>query len=229
MESSAKYKTLGMFTKDYGVLRTIEEITKDITRGSGGSSKENVRTSWVKHEALRQLEQLAKQNNAWIEDFIPLTDELGIIDHGTENIVYLSKDGEKVIKLNSFFFLNDDNLEFEFTRDFDYFFNRIDLHNILFPEVAYNVLGFANNEKREVSVLLEQPFVRDAKFSTQEEIDCCLEEQGFDKKILGKGLNKGLKGFSNGRIEITDAKPQNVLKDHKDNLYFIDLDICLSI
>lgn len=48
---------------------------------------------------------------------------------------------------------------------------------------------------------------------------------GFKKTILGEGINNGLNGYTNGRYELTDAKPQNVLKDENGKLHFIDLDI----
>lgn len=48
---------------------------------------------------------------------------------------------------------------------------------------------------------------------------------GFTKTVLGEGINHGLNGYTNGIYELTDAKPQNVLKDEKYKLHFIDLDI----
>lgn len=180
---------------------------------------------WVKHEGLQQLEQIAKENGSWINDVSKLTDGAGDINNGTENTVYLSKTGKSVIKVNNLSFLNEDDTQYNNTRDLDYFFNRILAHNQLFPEDAYKIIGFSNDTEGRVSVILEQPYISSIIHPTKKEIDFNLADREFVKTILGKGINEGLTGYSDVRYELTDAKPLNVLKDEKGNLHFIDLDI----
>jgi hypothetical protein len=54
-----------------------------------------------------------------------------------------------------------------------------------------------------------------------EKIDRWMNEHGF---VKGK-LSNGLEGYSNGKYELSDVKPQNVLIDTNGTLRFIDLDI----
>lgn len=38
-------------------------------------------------------------------------------------------------------------------------FHRIDIHNHLFPEIKYELIGFGNNSRNEVSAIIKQPYV----------------------------------------------------------------------
>jgi len=138
--------------------------------------------------------------------------------------VYISKDGKKVIKVNNLSFLNENDTDYEYTRDLDYFIDRIAAHNELFPDTPYNIIGITEQDGK-VSIVTEQPYIANATEPAQQEIDDNLTERGFTKKVLGKGVNEGLTGWTDGIYEITDAKPANVLKDADGNLRFIDTDI----
>jgi hypothetical protein len=84
--------------------------------------------------------------------------------------------------------------------------------------VSYKITGFTENSLGEVSVVLEQSYVRAEREAAQEEIDDYLESNGFRETTLSDGMP----GWTNGEYEIWDAEPRNVLVDRDGNLYFID-------
>ncbi len=224
MESESKYISLGTIAGSDAVAKTIADTAyaKKTTSNSAAETSTNKR--WIKHEGLRQLAQIAVNNGVWIDEVLKITDGESI-NNGTENTVYLSKDDRNVIKVNNFFFLNDDDSEFEYTRDLDYFFDRILTHNLLFPEVAYKIIGFTKNNTGQTCAVMKQPYIPNYEYAPQVLIETELNKRGFNKTVLGKGVNFGLTGYTNGILELTDAKPQNVLRGESGILFFIDLDI----
>ncbi|MEI6554239.1 MAG: hypothetical protein WCL70_01470 [Paludibacter sp.] len=224
MESESKYLSLGTITGSDGVAKTITEFTYSNQRTSNSATATSSDKRWIKHEGLRQLAQIAIENTAWIENITDLTDGESI-NNGTENTVYLSKDGINVIKANNFFFLNENDAVFKHTRDLKYFFDRILAHNLIFPEISYKIIGFTKNSGGQTCAVLQQPYIPNYEYATREKIDSELEKMGFIKTVLGEGINNGLNGFTNGKYELTDAKPLNVLMDENGKLHFIDLDI----
>jgi hypothetical protein len=148
MGSESKRLSLGTISQSEAVARTIEESTNENTRGCCKTSKRKQNKSWIKSKGLRQLAKRAKANGTWIDNLISITDGNGYFEKGTENYVYLSKDGINVIKANNLSFLNNDSSQFTYTRDLNYFFDRISIHNLLFPEDAYDIIGFTNDVKK---------------------------------------------------------------------------------
>jgi len=224
MGSESKYISLGTITGSDAVARTITESAFTNQRTSNSATTTSSDKNWIKHEGLRQLAQIAIENGVWIENVTDLTNGESI-NNGTENTVYLSKDGINVIKQNNFFFLNENDTEFKHTRDLKYFFNRILVHNLLFPEVFYKVIGFTKNSGGQTCAVLQQPYIPNYEYATREKIDSELVKMGFIKTVLGDGINDGLTGYTNGICELADAKPQNVLQDENGFLHFVDLDI----
>jgi len=228
MGCESEYLSLGAIAGSDAVARTIAEATNIYKRTSDSAAATSTYKRWIKHEGLRQLAQIAIINGVWFDKISDFTDGESI-NNGTENTVYLSKDGKNVIKINNFFFLNDDDIEFEHTRDLKYFFDRIIAHNQLFPDVFYKIIGFTKDNASQVCVVMEQPYIRNYVYATREKIDTELDKMGFKKSILGEGINNGLSGYTNEIYELTDAKPQNVLQDENGKLHFIDLDISLNL
>lgn len=103
MESESKYLSLGTITGSDAVAKTITESTYSNKRTSNSATTTSSDKRWIKHEGLRQLAQIAIKNAAWIEKFTDLTNGESL-NNGTENTVYLSRDGRNVIKVNNFFF-----------------------------------------------------------------------------------------------------------------------------
>lgn len=149
------------------------------------------------------LVKWAKENGFWIEDI----NTIGTYtDRGSENEVYISKDGTQVYKLNDYRY-SDDNL--------DAFFDRIEAHNHYFAECSYRLIGFAANSNGIECAVLSQPFIAAEREATNEEISEELARMGFESKLNGEY-------FTNGVHDVFDALPNNVLYGYDGRLYFID-------
>ena len=160
-------------------------------------------TTACKGVQIHALFKYAINHGWWFEDIT----KLGVFsDRGSENEVYMSYDGKTVYKLNDFRYA-DDNLTS--------FFERIKIHNIYFPECAYDLIGFAYNKSKNICALLSQPFIIAEREATMEEIVYSLESMGFVSCLNGEY-------FTNDEYDIFDALPNNVLMGIDGNLYFID-------
>ena len=158
-------------------------------------------TASCKGVQIARLKDWAISNNCWISK-----DTLGTYsDRGSENEVYASLDSRNVYKLNDFRY-SDDNLT--------PFFERMNIHNQLFCDCGYTLIGFAENRDGKVCAVLRQPFILSQREATQQEIDEELERLGFQKEQEGY--------FTNGEYDIFDAVPNNVLMGEDGHLFFID-------
>ena len=174
-------------------------------------------TTACKGVQIARLKEWAIANHCWID-----RTTLGTYsDRGSENEVYASLDSRFVYKLNDFRY-SDDNLI--------PFFERISVHNELFPDCEYILIGFAENRDGKVCAALRQPFILAQREATQQEINEELEHLGFQKEQEGineelehLGFQKEQEGyFTNGEYDIFDAVPNNVLMGDDGHLYFID-------
>lgn len=174
------------------ISRTIQEIAG---------------TKACKGVQINGLKRWAINNNCWICN----NDVLGkFSDRGSENEVYMNSSKELVYKLNDFRYA-DDNLES--------FFQRMIIHNKLFPDCAYELVGLAENRDAQICAVISQPFIRADREASIEEIAGALALMGFIPQQDGEY-------FTNGEVDIFDALPNNVLHGIDGNLYFIDT-ICL--
>ena len=179
----------------------------DFARGVLESVQALAGTTSCKGVQIARLKDWAIAHHCWVED----VDTLGTFsDRGSENEVYASYDSTLVYKLNDFRY-SDDNLT--------PFFERMKVHNSLFPDCAYTLLGFAENRDGQVCALLSQPFIVSEREATQQDIDDELERIGFHKEM---------DYFTNGDYDIFDAVPNNVLMGSDGHLYFIDTIIFAS-
>lgn len=160
-------------------------------------------TTTCKSVQLVRLKQWALEQGCWFNDSNQFGD---FFDRGSENEVYLSAHGTEIIKLNDFRY-SDDNLT--------PFFERIEAHNMYFPDCAYTMLGFAENKEGHVCAVLEQPFIADARLATTQEIHDEFIRLGFHVEDEG-GY------YTNGQHEIFDAVDGNVLIDNEGHMFFID-------
>ena len=159
-------------------------------------------TTSCKGVQIARLKDWALSNNCWID-----RNTLGTFsDRGSENEVYASLDNRSVYKLNDFRY-SDDNLT--------PFFERICIHNQLFPDCAYEFIGFTENRDGKTCAVLRQPFIQAEREAIQQEIDEEMVRLGF-KKEQDSGY------FSNADYDIFDAVPNNVLMGEDGHLYFID-------
>ena len=159
-------------------------------------------TTSCKGVQIARLQDWAISNHCWID-----RTTLGTFsDRGSENEVYASLDSRYVYKLNDFRY-SDDNLT--------PFFERVNIHNQLFPDCAYEFIGFAENRDEKVCAVFRQPFILAQREATQQEIDEEMQRLGFHKE-----QDAGY--FTNADYDIFDAVPNNVLMGDDGRLYFID-------
>ena len=174
----------------------------DFARGVLESIQALAGTTSCKGVQVARLKDWAISNHCWIDRTI-----LGTYsDRGSENEVYASLDSRYVYKLNDFRY-SDDNL--------NPFFERIHIHNQLFPDCAYEFKGFAEDRDGKTCAVLRQPFIIAQREATQEEIDEEMLRLGFHKE-----KDEGY--YTNNDYDIFDAVPNNVLMGDDGHLFFID-------
>ena len=170
--------------------RGIEEASRD---ARGGEKEVN-----------RAIEALAKSLGLWIP-FENLSSLGSPFVGGNENTNYLDESGT-IYKVNNL--MNSGTIVD--------LFNRIDLHNAIFPNTRYELVGvsgFGNGSS--IYPVYKQYFVRDAEFATPEEIDSYMRSLGFEK------TSKEAE-YSNGEYVVSDLRPRNVLKDSDGDIYVVD-------
>ncbi len=124
-------------------------------------------TTSCKGVQVAELTKWAKANNCWFDD----PSIFGVFsDRGSENEVYMNVGESTVYKLNDFRYA-DDNLQ--------PFFDRIRIHNTLFPDCAYSFIGFSKNQDGKTCAVIAQPFIRADREATKEEIAGSLALMGF--------------------------------------------------
>jgi hypothetical protein len=176
----------------------IQAAISFLRRSKKTSSVNQVEKSVKKQEAL-ELNKYIRENRLWIEESLINK----YLSRGSEQRVYFVGDN-KVIKLNSGYFYNS---------YLDYFYNLL-LHNYFFPDTAYKLIGFYE-EENELYCVVEQPFI--------------LKTGDVDLIIVKEFLLKN--GFVNNRNEdyyndelgiiLEDLHDENVL-NRNDILEFID-------
>lgn len=196
----------GINTKKDGFNSLLEAASAEARRISLAIQK-IAGTASCKGVQIIGLKKWAVENSCWFDS----RDSFGeFSDRGSENEVYMDYQNEIVNKLNDFRYA-DDNLE--------PFFQRMRIHNRLFPECAYTLKGFSENLDGKICAVISQSFIRSKREASIEEIAGALALMGFTPQLDGEY-------FTNGETDIFDALPNNVLYGIDGNLYFIDT-ICL--
>ena len=149
------------------------------------------------------LTKYAKNENIWFnKDYF---DKLVFLDQGGEAKVW-ELDKDNVIKVN----------HFPFEEKPSKFLDRVSIHNYLFPESRYKVLGFTSFDESGFSVVLEQPFIEHSGNPvTQKEVEKDLNDRGLS-------YNKDTDMFMNDDYIIGDTHQGNVLRSKNRNLIYID-------
>ena len=153
----------------------------------------------------RVAEQYAKSEGMWIPmDQVFDLGEPG--PSGNENDTYVS--GIIIYKVNNL--LNSGGIV--------KLLNKVLLHNLIFPNTAYVLHGFAGYDNRSVMPVLMQRRIRNAQPATQIMIDTYMSALGFTKEN-GEGR------YSNGTYVVWDVVPRNVLVDADGDMYVVDAEI----
>lgn len=156
------------------------------------------------HEIIeaRAAEEYAKENGLWIP--MDKVFDLGTPGpSGNENDTYISNDGY-VYKVNNL--MN--------SKGILPLFDRIKLHNQIFPSSRYEFVGFTGFDGRSIYPIFRQAYVHESTNATPEEIEEYMNTLGFSKINEHK--------YTNGDITISDLRPCNVLKDTDGDLYVVD-------
>ena len=182
--------------KALGGLRNVEAT--EILRRSKSASGE---------EQEKDLVKYAKEKGC-LFSLEGIRTHLKYLDKGGESEVYLYKDGKYVLKVTSYF-MSDTPLEF--------LTNRITLHNTLFPDTAYELVGFCysyGENGKEFCFITKQPFIEGDE-PTPKEICEYMEERGFKR-------SKNIGSYVSDIYKITDLAPNNMIKSNDGELYCID-------
>ena len=131
-------------------------------------------------------------------------DESKYAGEGAEQKVYLDEDGRHVLKLNDSVF---------YASWLDYL-NSLQIHNLLFPDTKYELLGFKKEQKKLYAVVKQQ-LVESTSLTDLSDVRKYLEANGFriirNNDYLSEELN----------IILEDLHDENVLTN-QGLLFFID-------
>jgi len=153
----------------------------------------------------RVAEQYAKSVGMWI----PMDEvfDLGTPGpSGNENDTYVARDS--IFKVNNL--LNSGSIH--------NLLDKIILHDFVFPNTAYKLIGFAGYDARSVMPVLKQERICNAHPATQILIDTYMSALGFTKEN-----DEGR--YSNGTYVVWDVVPRNVLVDADGDMYVVDAEI----
>jgi hypothetical protein len=195
----------------YELKRIISGIGKNSTRNLIESAAYYLRES---KEASREIktDEFTKDQEAtklihWIDqsdNWFYLVDEKRFITRGAEQRVYLDEDTRYVIKLN-------DSVFYEYW--LDYFHNLL-IHNHLFPQTAYELMGF-QLENNILHAVVKQPFIEITEPTDPLMVKDFLLSNGFQWKKNNDYYNTEV------GIILEDLHDENVLTN-KGTLFFID-------
>ncbi len=210
----------------------LNRLPQEIERGRIESGRRNVEATIVSgagetsddeegvgryERQVKRLEEYAKKEGIWIEDY---PRKFGsYIGGGQEQDVYYDGKGY-VYKANNLHVHED---------DLTTFFDRLAIHQALFPESAYELIGFSRNEDDEFVALVKQPFLPASNKLTDREILDYYKSIGFSPLVSS---DADIPITPKGKIELSpeiDETPYTdysffndyvvLLDSHKDNLY----------
>ena len=196
------------------LLGGSRNVEATIILGTDEKTGRRLERSYSREEQEVRLKEYAKQEGIWIEDYLKTDWGKQKIGSGGEAFVYRFDDNS-VYKVH----------HFPFEQEPLKFCDRIALHNTLFPEVPYEVIGFTKKDNGvldkngivyEFSFIIKQPFVlKEGSPVSQEEMDKEMKKRGLP-------LNEDTGMYQNNDYIIGDLHPGNVLRSPKGNYMFID-------
>ena len=179
----------------------------DILRGGKGDSKRT--TDNVRSQLNELLLYLGREGNWDISRYgnniSPLLDDEM---KGVEGDVYLWNDNKeyKVIKVLKWWVRHQTPL--------DFVENKIIVHNAIFPQTAYKLIGI-RYDRGEFLFVLEQSYVRSMKGVKVSRLE-------IDEDMSMRGFVKCSSSYSSENYIISDLNSKNVLKGVDNELYYID-------
>jgi hypothetical protein len=183
--------------KDY--LTTARNLLSRSFSTSTKVERDFNRQSVIKEEQKRVLIEYISRENLWFK----FTNE-EFLSEGGESKVYFSSNNGKVVKVNDGIYYN----------NWLDFLNSILIHNILFFDTAYKLLGFQYID-RELFIVLEQTFIEADTLTNLEDLKLFLEENGFVNIRRNDYYSKELS------LILEDMHDENVLTNNG-TFFFID-------
>jgi|GEM_PF-3681015 len=174
-----------------------------------GTSKGTDLSDTSECQALYQeqlIEDYAKHEKIWYEYEDQIKNKWDRIDNkmGAEAEVYLEKDGIFVIKVMHY--INSDT-------PLEFLDNRISLHNALFPDTQYELIGFTKT-KKGFAFIIKQPYIKGRETKIEDNLSEFMAKAGFSPEKIHS--------YGNNVLKIEDLHEANVLKGKDDRFYFID-------
>lgn len=157
--------------------------------------------SIIKEAQKNSLIEFAGDNNLWFEQELS---DVNFLTEGGEAKIHFSENDNKVLKLN-------DSVYYSTWLDY---LNSILIHNLLFQDTRYLLLGFKVIDK-ELFAVLQQPFVIADAITDLTDVRSFLEQNGFSNTKRNDYYNREL-----GLI-LEDMHDENVLV-RNGVLFFID-------
>ena len=198
-----------------GILAQAETI---IARGSRGTDSENSSSNRERTKRQeQQVETWAKENGLWYNDYQESKDgslesviesDGGVFSEksGSESLVYWMPDGTAVKAIDAS----------HYEGDLQGLFDKIILHNSMFPETSYTVLGFGKDRGGTFRIIVKQTIIRGER-PTIDEILKFIDSLGIEK-IKGWYYTKDGKRF-------TDLNYGNIIKVGENKFAVIYCDV----
>ena len=161
-------------------------------------------------DQIRELTGIAKDTGLWVDDNqVAALGDL-VSKRTGESEVYWNKSENSFYKIKS----PEAKRPLKHTGETDWVYEHI-IHNILFPECAYELIG-VTAKIREIRVVLKQRAVKTESFPTLQMIESALSSKGLvkeDRFFYGDGV-----------VSVTDVGEHgdNVLLGDDGQVYFID-------
>ena len=179
--------------------KTAIQAAADYLRKSKGAGKESGGADFDKEAEWQILRKYIDEHNLWID----LEHSGDYVAEGAEQQVYLI-DG-RVVKSNNIGYYHSWN---------DYF-NNLLLHNLFFPQTAYELIGFEKSTYGSFNAVVSQPFIEEDESTSLALVKKTMLENGFINNRNEDYINEEL------GIIIEDLHEGNVLTQNG-LLYFID-------
>lgn len=154
----------------------------------------------LKEKQAQFLRSYAEKNGLWLSS---LPEGSQYLTRGGEAQIYLASDALDVIKINDAIYY----------ATWEEYFNSVIIHNLLFPNTAYSVMGFTEISNG-LHIVVQQPFV-EGKQAALEHIEEFLTFNGFANIKRQDYYNKEF------GLLLEDMHDENVIAKG-DLLFFID-------
>lgn len=188
-----------------------EKIIRDSARSNG---------TWYTGE---QIAELLQRDGTKSERDLRTDIEYNVkeLSSGKEADVYLTHNGNDVVKIIDYSVYS--------KTPTDFYRDRIELFNHLFPETAYTLLGFTDNADGKLCFIVSQPYIQgnlleNYWLATKGKIKYSELEPMLEKYMLDNfGMHKyGLDAYENDNFRIQDLHLKNVKIDDNGNIFIID-------